>query len=561
MNLTHNKSNKNEMSHSISLYKSQSFNKSSLSITKKNTIEYETPFSKEISREKSYSLFENNKNNITNLDKNENITKSLSYNGFEESYKKVSSIKSMNNDNPILLNKNSGISSNNEIKFFSNNFPFFTKVKIPNQSKIITNYKKWEGYNYFPFQANVIEGPCSFRPTLMTACTITLPTIFFLVFNSKYIADKITIFIPFIIIIIYIISFIYLIIASFCDPGIIRRFSLVNKNKDYIKNNQIQIIRKDCKIFQLGYLHTYKFCPSCGIIRPNRSTHCADCNNCVERLDHHCPWIGNCAGKRNYIYFFIFLVSFNILTILIVIFSIIHIVFRVRDYSDINKELPEDKKINHLIAYSFCEVIISLYLIIFCIITMCFITGLIFYHCRLILINSTTKEELRHLFKSTFGNPYKRNICTNIKNVLCIKTKKYSILDILRGDLIEICDYKNINNSNSNRGKKIQEEEVNDETISKINFTDLNNINVNLDYQNNNVINGEDTINNSKYSLKKNIEFLNGKKLKNDYQEGNSSFEIIKNKDKLEEYLKHFGTGINTHKQKETSEDLSQNQF
>ena len=147
MNLTHNKSNKNEMSHSISLYKSQSFNKSSLSITKKNTIEYETPFSKEISREKSYSQFENNKNNITNLDKNENITKSLSYNGFEESYKKVSSIKSMNNDNPILLNKNSGISSNNEIKFFSNNFPFFTKIKIPNQSKIITNYKKWEGYH------------------------------------------------------------------------------------------------------------------------------------------------------------------------------------------------------------------------------------------------------------------------------------------------------------------------------------------------------------------------------------------------------------------------------
>jgi palmitoyltransferase ZDHHC9/14/18 len=67
------------------------------------------------------------------------------------------------------------------------------------------------------------------------------------------------------------------------------------------RNKYLDVVR--------GKVVKIKYCPTCEIYRPPRAVHCALCGCCIERLDHHCPWIGTCVGKRNYKYFIMFMWS------------------------------------------------------------------------------------------------------------------------------------------------------------------------------------------------------------------------------------------------------------
>ena len=79
-------------------------------------------------------------------------------------------------------------------------------------------------------------------------------------------------------------------ILSFSNPG-----KMIRQYKDLL-----DIVEKGEEV--------ENFCPYCLVKKTYRSLHCLICQKCVDDFDHHCFWVGNCIGKKNYTLFFIFLI-------------------------------------------------------------------------------------------------------------------------------------------------------------------------------------------------------------------------------------------------------------
>ena len=98
-------------------------------------------------------------------------------------------------------------------------------------------------------------------------------------------------------------------ICIFSDPGVIPKST---NNKNYEKDfKNVFFENKNMYYFIRGRKFKIRYCQTCNIFRGPAVSHCKKCDNCVENFDHHCPWLGNCIGKNNYFYFFIFLIFCN----------------------------------------------------------------------------------------------------------------------------------------------------------------------------------------------------------------------------------------------------------
>jgi hypothetical protein len=128
---------------------------------------------------------------------------------------------------------------------------------------------------------------------------IIIPTILFIVFVTESISRIMTAFtIALFLFVLFSLSH-----TAFSDPGIVFHHEYEIDPEAAERDRVIQ-------------------CAQCNVKRPSTARHCYRCGVCVDRvaslclsssnpsqLDHHCPFMGKCIGKKNLYSFYAFIGS------------------------------------------------------------------------------------------------------------------------------------------------------------------------------------------------------------------------------------------------------------
>lgn len=145
------------------------------------------------------------------------------------------------------------------------------------------------------------------------------------------------------------------------------------------------------KISVRGRSVEIRWCDVCESWVPPRGGHCAVCEVCIVRWDHHCVWLGVCVGGRNYAVFFVFVLACAAASAVAVVAGVLHLVWRVGQFRDAGAERAEALRK----ALADAGAVVSLLLIVACGVAFLATAGLAALHVYLMARNLTTAEYFR----------------------------------------------------------------------------------------------------------------------------------------------------------------------
>nr|XP_043608554.1 probable protein S-acyltransferase 7 [Erigeron canadensis] len=289
-----------------------------------------------------------------------------------------------------------------------------------NDTPTLRLYQVWKGNNKFALRGRLIFGSDA-RSLYLTIFLIVVPVILFCSLVSQSLVNYFPKNIGLLLVAIPAVFTLYILVLIFFvaarDPGIIPRnppspdldddWDASSMSTDWAATQSGKYLPPTKSLNVNGTMVRVKFCQTCMLYRPPRCSHCAICNNCVDRFDHHCPWVGQCIGKRNYRSFFMFVSSLAILCTYVFAMCWINIIMIMQENSSgIWEALMKSPISGILITYTFTA--------------SWFVGGLSAFHIYLVITNQTTYENFRNRYERR-KNPFNHGCAQNFKEVLFSK--------------------------------------------------------------------------------------------------------------------------------------------